>query len=325
MLLPLRLVVAVCWRLALAVALAHSLAAHADYPAKTIRLVVPNAPGGAADATGRIFGAGLSQALGKQILIDNRAGAGGNIAAEIAAKAAPDGYTLLLVNVSHAVSVSLYSKLGYDLLKDFTPVSLLVTSPYGVTVHPSLPVRSIGELVALARARPDMLNYGSSANGTFLGGALLFDMTGIKLNYIAYKGGAPTLVALMSGEIAVALTSLSATLAQVRAGKLRVLAITAARRSPAAPDLPTVSESGVAGYEASSWYGLVVPAGTAQDIVTRLNIESMKLLRNADFRDRLVSAGLDPLGTSAEELAAYIHSEVDKWAKVVRLTGVRLD
>jgi tripartite-type tricarboxylate transporter receptor subunit TctC len=176
-------------------------AAHAQYPSKPIRLLVPNAPGGGADATGRIFGGALSQALGRQVIIDNRAGAGGNIAAELTAKATPDGYTLGLANISHAVSVSLYRKLGYDLIKDLAPIALVVISSYGVTVNPALPAHSIKELIALARARPGSLNYGSSANGTYLGGALLCDMAGIKMTNVAYKGGAPALVALMSGEI----------------------------------------------------------------------------------------------------------------------------
>ena len=296
-----------------------------DYPTKPVRLIVPNAPGGAADSTGRIFGLALSQSLGKQILIDNRAGAGGNLAPEIAAKATPDGYTLTLINAAHAISMSLYKKLGYDLVKDFVPMSHLVTSPYGITVNPSLGVKTISELVALAKAKPGALHYGSSANGTFLGGALLFEMTGIKLNYIAYKGGAPTLIALLSNEIAVALTSVSATLVHVRAGKLRVLAVSTAKRSPSAPDIPTVAESGVPGYEASSWYGLVGPLGVPRDIVARLSAESIKIMHQPETRERMIGAGLDPLGTSAEELAAYVRSEIDKWGKVIRSTGIKLE
>lgn len=299
--------------------------AASDYPSKPIRLIVPNAPGGAADATGRIFGAGLAQSLGKQVLIENRAGAAGNIATEIAARASPDGYTLALTNASHAISVSLYKKLGYDLVKDFAPISLLVTSPYGVTVNPALGVRSIQELVAYAKSQPGGIQYGSSANGNYLAGALLADMTGIKLTNVAYKGGAPTLIALLANEVPLGMTSLSATLVHVRSGKLRVLAVSTAKRSPAAPDIPTVAESGVAGYEASSWYGLVAPLGTSRELLARLHGESLKVLKQGETRERLQAAGLDVLGTSPEELTRYTRSEIDKWAKVVKATGLRVE
>ena len=300
-------------------------AACAQYPTKSIRLLVPNAPGGAADATGRIFGGALAQALGTQVIIDNRAGAGGNIATEIAAKSEPDGYTLVLANVSHAISVSLYRKLGYDLQKDLMPVALLVTSSYGVTVNPAVAAKSISELVALARAKPGVLNYGSSANGTFLGGALLCQMTGIKMTNVAYKGGAPALVALLSGEIEVALTSVAATLTHVRSGKLRVLAVSGAKRALAAPDIPTVAESGVPGYEAASWYGLMTPLGTPQDIRTRQYTESIKIVRQSEMKDKFVAAGIDPTGSTSEQFASYLRSEIEKWSKVVKATGMRIE
>ena len=299
--------------------------AHAQYPTKPIRLIVANAPGGGSDTSGRIFGLGLTQALGKQVLIDNRAGAGGNIAMEIAAKANPDGYTLAMANAGHAVSVSLYKKLGFDLTKDFTPVSLVVTSPYGVTVNPSLGVQSLSELIALARAKPGQLNLGSSSNGTFLGGALLFEMAGAKANNISYKGGAPTLIALLSGEISVSLTSLTATLPHVKAGKLRVLAVTTPKRSQGAPEIPTVAEAGLPGYEATSWFGMVTPAGVKKDIVARLNSESVRILQNPEYRDRFVAAGFDPAGSSPEELATYIRAEIERWSKVIKSTGIRIE
>ncbi len=300
-------------------------AAWAQYPTKSIRLLVANAPGGAADATGRIFGGALAQSLGTQIIIDNRAGAGGNIATEIAAKSAPDGYTLVLANVSHTISVSLYRKLGYDLLNDLMPVALLVTSSYGVTVNTVVAAKSITELIALARAKPGTLNYGSSANGTFLGGALLCQMTDIKMTNVAYKGGAPALVALLSGEIEVALTSVAATLTHVRSGKLRVLAVSGAKRALAAPDIPTVAESGVPGYEAASWYGLMTAAGTSQDIHARLYTESIKIVRHPELKEKFVAAGVDPTGSTSEQFAAYLRSEIKKWGKVVKATGMRID
>ena len=302
-----------------------SPATFAQYPSKPIRLMVPNAPGGGADATGRLFGGALSQALATQVIIDNRAGAGGNIAAEIAAKSAADGYTLTLGNVSHAISVSLYRKLGYDMVKDLAPIALLVTSSYGVTVNPAVPAKSINELIALARARPGSLNYGSTANGTFLGGVLLCDMTGVKMTNVAYKGAGAALVALMSGEIEVALTSLASTLTHIRSGKLRVLAVSSAKRSPVAPDLPTVSEAGVAGYEATSWYGLMAPTGTPQDIISRLNTESLRIVRQPEMRAKFIAAGVDPTGSTPEQFGSYLRSEIDKWGKVVRATGMRIE
>jgi tripartite-type tricarboxylate transporter receptor subunit TctC len=299
--------------------------AHGQYPTKPIRLIVANSPGGGSDTSGRIFGVGLTQSLGKQVLIDNRAGAGGNIAMEIASKANPDGYTLAMANAGHAVSVGLYKKLGFDLIKDFTPVSLVVTSPYGVTVNPGLGVKSLNELIALARAKPGFLNLGSSSNGTFLGGALLFEMVGAKVNNVSYKGGAPTLIALLGGEISVSLTSLTATLPHVKTGKLRVLAVTTPKRSQGAPDIPTVAEAGLPGYEATSWFGLVTPAGVTKDIVARLNSESVRILQNPEYRDRFIAAGFDPAGSSPEELATYIRAEIERWAKVIKSTGIKVE
>ena len=299
--------------------------AHAQYPTRPIRLIVANAPGGGSDTSGRIFGAALTQALGKQVLIDNRAGAGGNLAMEIAAKANPDGYTLAMANAGHAVSVGLYKKLGFDLIRDFTPVSLVVTSPYGVTVNPSLGVKSLSELISLARAKPDFLNLGSSSNGTFLGGALLFEMAGAKVNNVSYKGGAPTLIALLAGEISVSLTSLTATLPHVKTGKLRVLAVTTPKRSQGAPDIPTVAEAGLPGYEATSWFGLVAPAGVTKDIIARLNSESAKILQNPEYRDRFLAAGFDAAGSSPGEFATYIRAEIERWTKIIRSTGIKIE
>ena len=316
-----------CWR-RMPVLMACGLLAqvvYAQYPSAPIRLIVPNSPGGAADSTGRLFGGALAQALARQVIIDNRSGAGGNIALEIAAKSPPDGHTLVFSGVTHAISVSLYRRLGFDLNKDLVPIALLTAGAYGVTVHPAVPAKSIKELIALARARPGALNYGSTANGTYLGGALLCDMTGVKMTHVAYKGAGPAMVALMSGEIEVGLTSVASTLAHIHSGKLRVLAVTSAKRFPSAPELPTVSESGVPGYDATSWYGLMAPAGTQRVIIVRLNTEAVKIMRHPEMREKFIASGVDPLGSTPEQFGAFIRSEIEKWAKVVKATGMRIE
>jgi tripartite-type tricarboxylate transporter receptor subunit TctC len=311
--------------LLLVFALAACAPAHAQYPAKQIRLIVPNAPGGGADTSARIIAQGLSAALGRSVVVDNRPGAGGNLSGEIAARAAPDGYSVLWGSVSHAVGVSLYSKPGYDLIKDFAPVSLLVLAPYGVSLHPSLPARSIRELIALAKARPGHINYATSGSGTFLAAALFCDMAGVRMTNVSYKGGAPGLVAMLSGEVSMTMTSMASILPHVRTGKARLLAVTSAQRSPSAPEYPTVSEAGLKGFDAISWYGPMVPVGTPPEVINRLLAESLKLLKQPEMRERLIASGVDPVGNTPEEFAAYVRSEVEKWARVIKATGARPD
>src|SRR5688572_5194734 len=213
--------------------------AHAQYPAKQIRLIVPNAPGGGADTSARIIAQGLSASLGRPVVVDNRPGAGGNLSGEIVARAAPDGYSVLWGGATHAVGVSLYSRPGYDFIRDFAPVSLLVLSPYGVALHPSLPARSITELIALAKARPEQINYATSGSGTFLAAALFCDRAGVKMTNVSYKGGAPGLVALLSGEVSMTMTSVASIFPHAKTGKARLLAVTSAQRSASAPEYPT--------------------------------------------------------------------------------------
>jgi len=299
--------------------------AHAQYPAKQIRLIIPNAPGGGADTSARIIAQGLTAALGRPVVVDNRPGAGGNVSGEIAARAAPDGYTVLWGSVSHAVGVTLYSKPGYDLIQDFVPVSLLVLAPYGVSLHPSLPVRSINELLVLAKARPGHINYATSGSGTFLAAALFCDMAGVKMTNISYKGGAPGLVAMLSGEVSMTMTSIASILPHVKTGKARLLAVTSAQRTPSAPEYPTVNEAGLKGYDAISWYGPMVPAATPQEVVNRLLTESLKLLRQPEMRERLIAGGVDPVGTTSEAFVTYVRSEVEKWARVIKATGAKPD
>ena len=300
--------------------------AHAQpYPAKQIRLIVANSAGGGADTSARIIAAGLSTALGRNVIVDNRPGAGGNLSAEIAARAAPDGYNVLWGALSHAVGVNLYSRPGYDFIKDFVPVSLLALSPYGVALHPSLPAKSIKELIALAKTKPGDIFYATSSSGTFLAGALFCDQAGIKMTNVAYKGGAPGLVAMLSGEVSMTMTSIASILPHVRSGKARMVAVTSLNRTPTAPDYPTVHESGLKGFDAISWFGPMLPIGSPQEAISRLYSESVKLVKRQDMRERLIASGIDPVGTTQEEFTAYVKSEVEKWARVIKASGAKPD
>ena len=315
------------WLLFIAVAMAGIAPAPAQYPGKPVRLIVPFPPGGGTDTLARIVGQKLGETLGQQVIIDNRPGAGTNIGAEIAARSAPDGYTVLMGNISHAINVTLYSKLSYDLAKDFAPVTLLASTPNILVVHPSVPAKSVKELVALARARPGQLDYASSGSGSsaHLAGELFLNLTGVKMTHVPYKGGGPAVIALVGGQCSVGFATTPSVIGHVKSGKMRGLAVTSAQRSPSTPELPTLSEAGVAGYEAGTWYGFLVPAGTSKEIISRLHAESVKLLKLPDVRQRLDNAGFDPIGNSPEEFGAYIRSEIEKWGKVVRTAGVRVE
>jgi len=317
----------VCRGFLVALAVAAVGTAHAQYPAKPVRWVVPFPPGGGSDTLARIMSPKFGEILGQQIVIDNRPGAGANIGAEVAAKAPPDGYTILMGNVAHAINMSLYAKPGYEIVKDFAAVNLLASTPNIVVVHPSLPVRSIQQLVALAKARPGELDVASSGAGSsaHLAGELFNNLAGTRMNHIPYKGGGPAVAALVGGEVSVGFATMPSVISHVKSGKMRGLAVTTAKRSPATPDLPTVSESGLKGYEAGTWYGLLVPVATPKDAVTRLHAESMKVIATPDVKQRLDTAGFETLGSTPEQFGSYIRSEVDKWTKVVRAAGVRVD
>ena len=241
--------------------------AHAQYPGKPLRWVVPFPPGGGTDTLARIIGPKLSESLGQQIVIDNRPGAGANIGAEVVAKSAPDGYTLLGGNVAHSINMSLYAKPGYDIVRDFAPVNLLASTPNIVVVHPSLPARSVQQLIALAKARPGELDVASSGSGSsaHLAGELFHSMAGVRTNHVPYKGGGPAVSALLGGHVAIGFATTPSVIAHVKSGKLRALAVTTMTRSPSTPDLPTLDEAGLKGYEAGTWYGLLVPAGTPKE------------------------------------------------------------
>jgi tripartite-type tricarboxylate transporter receptor subunit TctC len=311
----------------LASALGIMATAQAQYPAKPIRFILPFPPGGGTDTLGRIIGAKLGDGLGQQVLMDNRPGAGANIGAEIAAKSPPDGYTLLMGNVAHAINMSLYSKLNYNFLKDFAPVSLLASTPNIVVVHPSIPAKSVKELVALAKSRPDALDYASSGSGSsaHLAGVLFEQMAGVKMNHIPYKGGGPAVIALVGGQVAIGFATTPSVISHIKSGKLRGLAVTGAKRSPSTPDLPTVSEAGVKGYEVSGWYGILVPTGTPKEAISRLHAESVKAIKLRDVKERLDATGFEGIGTTPDEFGIFIRSEVEKWGKVVKASGARVE
>jgi len=297
------------------------------YPTKPIRLIVPFTPGSTTDTLARIVGQQLTKTWSQQVVLDNRAGAGGIIGADIVAKAAADGYTLLIVSGSHAINPSLYSKLPFDTVKDFTPVTLVGSAPLVVVAHPSFPAASIRELIALAKARPRQFHYASGGNGTVshLTMELFKSMAGVDLVHVPYKGGGPVLSAILSGEVQLTPLGILVGMPHVKAGKLKALAVTGSRRSPVAPEIPTVAESGVPGFAAIGWWGVLAPAGTSKTIVTRLHHEIARLLQAPDVRDRLASDGIETAGNSPEEFDAYIRQEIATWAKVVKESGARID
>lgn len=311
--------------IALALALADAVPAHAQYPAKPIRLLVPFAAGSANDTVARLVGPPLAEVLGRPVVIDNRPGVGGNIGAELVASSPPDGYTVMMGNISHAISVTLHSKLAYDLVKDFAPVSLLASGSFLVAVHPSVPVKSVKELIALARARPGQLNVATSGAGIYLASELFQIMTGGKMMNVTYRSTPQAVTALVSGEVSVGFPATSSALPHVRSGRLRGLAATSAQRLSIAPDLPTVAEAGVSGYEASPWYGLLVRTGTPAEIISRLHAESVKVLKQPDVKERFGATDLEPVGSTPEQFGAYIRSEIAKWGKIVKATGLRPD
>jgi tripartite-type tricarboxylate transporter receptor subunit TctC len=301
--------------------------AQAQYPSHSIRFILPFPPGGGTDTLARAMGNRLGEALGQQIVVDNRGGGGANIGAELAAKSPPDGYTWFMMTVTHTVNATLYRSLGYNLVRDFTPVSHLGSTAYVVVVHPSVPARSVKELIATAKSHPGELAYSSSGTGSgpHLAGELFKSMTGTNMLHIPYKGGGPSVIALVSGEASVGFTTTPSCITQVRAGRLRGLAVSTAQRSPYLPELPTVAEAGVPGYDTSAWYGLLVPAGTAPDIIARLNAETVKVLTLPDVKSRLDSAGMVAESSSPEQLGKLIHDEIAKWAKVVQSLGLTAD
>ncbi|MCC7485909.1 MAG: tripartite tricarboxylate transporter substrate binding protein [Burkholderiales bacterium] len=312
-----------------AAALAAAQGAGAQgYPSRTVRLVVPWAAGGSTDSIGRILAQKLTEYTGQQWIVDNRGGATGTIGHAFAAKAAPDGYTLLLgTNSTFAIAPHLYRNLQYDNDRAFAPVSLVAISPQILSVHPSLPVRSVKELVALARARPGAIPFSTAGVGatSHMATELLMNMAGIRMTHVPYKGGGPSAQALISGETALSFVDVITASPQAQAGRLRPIATSTAARTPLMPELPTIAESGLPGFESVTSFGLFAPAGTAQEIVSRVNREVARALGAADVRDRLRAQGIDPAGTAPGELVAHQKRETEKWGKVIREQGIRFE
>ena len=304
----------------------HSMAQ--TYPARPIRLVVPFPPGGAVDAYARIVQVRLGEQLGQPIVIENRGGAGGMIGADLVAKAAPDGYTLLVGNIAAlAMNVGVYASMPYDPLRDFTPVMHSVDVNYALVIHPAVPVKTVNELVTHARANPGKLSYGSAGAGSapHLATELLKQRAGIDIVHVPYKGGGPMVADLLGGQIQLAFGDQANLMPQVKAGKLRVLAVGSARRSPTYPEVPTVAEAGFAGYEAGAWQAIVGPAGMPAPIVKRLHEALLRTMETPDVRERLIGAGLDPVAGTPEDLARHIRAEIGKWWKVAKEVGARAD
>jgi tripartite-type tricarboxylate transporter receptor subunit TctC len=311
-----------------AITFAASPAASAQsYPAKPIRFIVPFAPGGGNDILGRVVALKLHEAFGVSVVVDNRGGAGGTIGTDITAKSPPDGYTLLINNVSLAVNVTLYPKLPYDTLKDLEPVSLVGRQPNILVVHPSLPVKTVKELIALARAKPGQLAYGSGGIGSssHLSAELLKLITKVDLVHVPYKGMGPALVDLVAGQTQLCMATMASALPHVKSGRIRALAVSTAQRVSVVPDVPTMIEAGIRDFDYSTWYGIVVPAGTPQAVIARLHGELAKILATADVKEKFNAQGVDPASTPPQEFKAYLKSEVDKWAKVVKASGMKVN
>ena len=294
------------------------------YPSKTVRYIVPMSAGSGADTIGRIVAAGLTQSFGQQVILDNRTGAAGNLGADIAAKSPADGYTLFQVSSTHATNVSLYRNLPYDLVKDFAPVTQLASSPSVLVVHPSLPVKTIADLVTLTKARPGEMNYGSTGAGsaTFLAAELFKGMAGVNIVHVPYRGGGEALTAILSGEISVYFAPMAPMLPHIRQGRVRALAATTSKRLDAFPQMPTIAESGYNGYQAGNWYGLVTPAKTPRDIVSAIRTAAVAAINERTTRQRLIDLGYLIVGDQPDEFAVFIKSEITTLGNIIKQTGV---
>jgi tripartite-type tricarboxylate transporter receptor subunit TctC len=296
-----------------------------SYPVRTVRMVVPYAAGGNTDFTARVIATKLTEVFGQQVVVENRAGGATNIGSDLVAKAAPDGYTILMGGASNAINMSLYQKLPYDTLRDFAPVSLCVKGANVLAVHPSLPVKNVKELIALAKTRPGKLNYASSGLGSSnqMAGELFKLMAGVNIVHVPYKGNSPALTDTIGGQVEMIFSGVPLLVPHIQAGRIRAIGIGSLKRFPALPDVPTIDETGLKGYEATTWFGLMAPIKTPKEIVTRLNVEVGKILASADVRERFIGEGVEPIGGSTESFTAFIRDEITKYAKVVKAAGLK--
>ena len=308
-------------------AIAGAAVAADTYPSKAIRMVCPFATGSTADTLARVAAQTLTEAFTRQVVVDNRTGAGGTIGAEIVARAPADGYTLLTDGSNHAINVTLYPRLPYDTSRDFVRVSLLAQAPQILAIHASVPANSMREFIALARAKPDELRYGSGGNGSpsHLAIELLKSIAGVKIAHVPYKGGDTTLIALLANEVQLSSSSIRLVMPHVKGGRLKALGVTGAKRSPAIPDIPTVEEGGVPGYEMTAWWGVFAPAKTPKTIIAKVHEALAQGLKRADVRDRLAAVGVDTVGSSPAEFDALVRRETTQWAKVIKASGARVD
>jgi len=304
-----------------------ALAFGADYPARSIRYIVPQGAGGSSDTLARLVTQKLAENLGQQVVTDNRPGATGNIGTEIAARANPDGYTLLQVATSHATNPALSVKMPFDPIRDFAPITLLSQSPNLWIVHPSLPAKNMRELIALAKTRPGEINYSSSGTGSsqHLAGELLKSLAHIDIVHIPYKGSPPALIDLLGGRVVLMCSTIAPAMPLVKSAKLRALAVTSLKRSAAVPEIPTVAESGLPGYEATAWQGVLAPAGTPRDIIAKLNTELVRVINLPEVRKQLADQGYEPAGTTSEQFAEYIKTEIAKWTRVIKAAGLKAE
>ena len=316
-----------CWVVVILCPFLACIAHAQPCPSKPVRVIVNFPPGAGVDIATRLVTAKLTETLGWQFVADNRAGAAGNIGVELAAHAAPDGYTLLAATAAAAISQSMHSKVSFDLVRDFVPVALIASAPFILAVHPAVPANSLRELIALAKSRPGQLSYATPGTGStpHLAGELLKMETGIDLLHVPYKGTVPAITDVIAGNVSMALANTLVVLPQMKAGRLRAIAITSATRSATAPELPTVAESGVRGFESGTWYGLLAPAATPRDIVNRVNAAVVRVVQLADVREKLNAQGAEPLSGTPGQVGEFVRSEVAKYVKVVKAAGIRLE
>lgn len=317
-----------CLIAALTTGVAPALAQTPAYPHKPIRLILPYPPGGGSDTIARPFARKMTENIGQQVIVDNRGGAGGNIGMETAARAAPDGYTIVMgLTAQLAVNPGLYQKLPYDPARDFEPITLLANGAYLLVAHPSLPVKTVKDVIAIAKKRPDEILYASSGNGSgaHLATELLNHLTGIRLKHVPYKGGGPALVDTISGQTQLLFATPIASAGHIEAGRLRAIAVSTGKRVSSMPNLPTVAESGVPGYDSGVWYAMLAPKGTPRTVITRLNEEFRKVLADPGIRGFLTKSGIDPEGGTPDELGKYMRSEIAKWAKVIKAAHITMD